>query len=94
MPRAEDLVYVLRRFREALVPDGIMLDPQVIRPHRRIETDRRIFCAALVEDWAPNERKLPAEAMLLLQTIERECAGRERYRLRRLGRADRARSRR
>jgi hypothetical protein len=37
-------VYVLRRFREALVPDGIVLDLQVIRPHPLVESDGRILC--------------------------------------------------
>jgi hypothetical protein len=121
-------VNVLRRFREALVPDGVVLDLQVIRPHPRIEAAGRVLCVAdgsplfvaadaaraavdlliaegllveeavddhdvlkhyesgvtLVEDWAPKGRKLPAEAVPLLQTIERECVLRERCRLRRL----------
>lgn len=50
--------------------------------------------AALVEDWAPKERKLPAEAVPLLRTIESGCAVRERCRLRRLRRVDPSRSRR
>jgi hypothetical protein len=39
-------VHVLRRFRKALVPDGIVLDLQVIRPHPRVETDGRPLCVA------------------------------------------------
>ena len=42
----EDVVHVLRRFREALVPDGLMLDLQVIRPHPVVEVDGRIVCVA------------------------------------------------
>lgn len=37
-------MHVLRRFREALVPDGIVLDLQVIRPHPRVEADGRVLC--------------------------------------------------
>ncbi len=127
-------MHVLRRFREALVADGIVLDLQVIRPHPRVEVDGRVLCevdgsplfvgadaaraavdllvaerlldeqavddhdvlthyetgAALVEDWAPKERKLPAEAVPLLQAIERECVVRECCRLRRLRRVESA----
>jgi len=32
-------VHVLRRLREALVPEGIVLDLQVIRPHPLVEVD-------------------------------------------------------
>src|SRR5712691_2061700 len=111
----EDVVHVLRRFRAALVPDGIVLDLQVIRPNPGVEVDGRVLCeiegsplfagadaaraavdllvaerllveeavddhdvlnhyesgAALVEDFAPKKRKLPAEAVPLLQAIER-----------------------
>jgi len=125
-------VYVLRRFRDALVPDGIVLDLQVIRPHPRIESDGRTFCeadggplfewadaardavdllgteglleeeavddhdvlkhyetgAALVDDWQQKLRKLPAEFVPLLRTIERECVVRERCRVRRLRRVE------
>jgi hypothetical protein len=42
----EDVVHVLRRFREALVPGGIMLDLQVIRPHPRVEVNGRLLCEA------------------------------------------------
>ena len=132
----EDVVHVLRRFREALVPNGIVLDLQVIRPNPRVEVDGRVLGvidgsplfagadparaavdllvaerllveeavddhdvlnhyesgAALVEDFAPKERKLPPEAVPLLRAIERECVVRERCRLRRLRRVDLARS--
>jgi hypothetical protein len=37
-------VHVLRRFREALVPNGVVLDLQVIRPHPRVEADGRVLC--------------------------------------------------
>jgi hypothetical protein len=39
-------VHVLRRSREALVPQGIALDLQVIRPHPRVELEGRVFCEA------------------------------------------------
>jgi hypothetical protein len=41
---SEDVVHVLRRFREALVPQGLMLDLQVIRPHPVVETGGRVVC--------------------------------------------------
>ena len=37
-------MHVLRRFRAALVPDGIVLDLQVIRPNPRAEVDGRVLC--------------------------------------------------
>jgi hypothetical protein len=37
-------VHVLRRLREALVPDGIVLDLQVIRPDPIVEVDGRAVC--------------------------------------------------
>lgn len=37
-------MHVLRRFREALVPNGIVLDLQVIRPNPRVESDGRVVC--------------------------------------------------
>jgi hypothetical protein len=37
-------VHVLRRLREALVPDGIVLDLQVIRPNPIVEVDGRAVC--------------------------------------------------
>ena len=37
-------MHVLRRFREALVPEGIVLDLQVIRPHPLVEVDGRVLC--------------------------------------------------
>jgi len=37
-------VHVLRRLREALVPEGIVLDLQVIRPHPLVEVDGRVLC--------------------------------------------------
>jgi hypothetical protein len=40
----EDVVHVLRRLREALVPEGIVLDLQVIRPHPLVEVDGTILC--------------------------------------------------
>jgi hypothetical protein len=41
---AEDVVHVLRRFRESLVPDGLILDLQVIRPDPVVELDGRVLC--------------------------------------------------
>ena len=123
-------MHVLRRLREAVVPDGVVLDLQVIPPHPRVESDGHVLCvadgsgllegakaaaaavdlliaerllleeavddhdvlrhyangAALVEEWDPKPRNLPAEAMPLLRTVERECVVRERCRLRRLRR--------
>jgi hypothetical protein len=121
-------VHVLRRFREALVPDGIVLDLQVIPPNPLVEADGRVLCevdgspllvradaaraavdrlvvegllvkeavddhdvlkhydsgAALVEDFAPKERRLPPEAVAGLQALGSACAVRERCRLRML----------
>lgn len=44
--RPEDVVHVLRRTREALVPGGIVLDLQVIRPNPMVEIDGRSYCEA------------------------------------------------
>jgi hypothetical protein len=41
---SEDVVHVLRRFREALLPDGLMLDLQVIRPDPVVEVDGAVVC--------------------------------------------------
>jgi hypothetical protein len=123
-------VHVLRRFREALVPDGIVLDLQVIRPNPLVESDGRVLCeidgsplfadadaaraavdlliaerllaeeavddhdvlkhyetgATLVDEFAGKKRKLPGDAVPLLQTIADECVVRECCRLRRLRR--------
>jgi len=125
-------VNVLRRFREALVPDGIVLDLQVIRPHPKVEVNGQLLCeadgsslfesadaardavdqlilqgllaeeatddhdvlqhyetgAALVQDWEPKQRQLPAEAIARLGKIKSETVVRERCRLRRLRRVD------
>jgi hypothetical protein len=40
----EDVVHVLRRLRETLVPDRIVLDLQVIRPHPLVEVDGTVAC--------------------------------------------------
>jgi hypothetical protein len=40
----EDVVHVLRRFREALVPQGLMLDLQVIPPDPVVEVGGRVVC--------------------------------------------------
>jgi hypothetical protein len=46
--------------------------------------------AELVEDWQPKKRKLPEPAIPMLRTVQRECAVRERCRLRRLRRIEQA----
>jgi hypothetical protein len=40
----EDVVHVLRRLRKALVPEGIVLDLQVIRPHPLVEVNDTFLC--------------------------------------------------
>lgn len=40
----EDVVHVLRRFRDALVPRGVILDLQVIRPNPIVEVDGDDVC--------------------------------------------------
>jgi hypothetical protein len=40
----EDVVHVLRRFREALTPGGLILDLQVIRPSPVVEVDGEDVC--------------------------------------------------
>jgi len=124
----EDVVHVLRRFREALVPEGLILDLQVIRPDPVVEVDGTVFCeidgsplfatadsavaavdgmvtvgllveeavddhdvlkhypsgAELVTDMLPRPRKLPADSISVLESVEQECVVRERCRLRRL----------
>jgi hypothetical protein len=40
----EDVGHVLRRFQAALVPRGLMLDLQVIRPHPVVEIDGKAVC--------------------------------------------------
>jgi SAM-dependent methyltransferase len=40
----EDVVQVARRFREALAPEGLILDLQVIRPHPVVELDGAAIC--------------------------------------------------
>ena len=40
-------MHVLRRFREAVVPGGVVLDLQVIRPHPRVETEGRLLYVAV-----------------------------------------------
>ena len=121
-------MHVLRRLREALVPEGFVLDLQVIRPHPLVEVNDTVLCeidgsslfvgadaaraavdlliaerlleeeaaddhdvrkhyvngAALVDDFAPSDRKIPTEAIPRLLRLERECVVRERCRVRRL----------
>ena len=40
----EDVVHVLRRFRESLAPRGLILDLQVIPPDPVVERDGRAIC--------------------------------------------------
>jgi hypothetical protein len=40
----EDVVHVLRRFRDALTPGGLILDLQVIRPNPVVEADGGDVC--------------------------------------------------
>jgi hypothetical protein len=40
----EDVVHVLRRLRDALAPDGLMLDLQVIRPQPVVEVGGKDLC--------------------------------------------------
>ena len=40
----EDVVPVLRRFRDALVPEGLILDLQVIRPNPVVEVEGKDVC--------------------------------------------------
>lgn len=40
----EDVVNVLDRMLEAVVPTGVVLDLQVIRPNPRVEVDGRLVC--------------------------------------------------
>jgi hypothetical protein len=40
----EDVVHVLRRFRDVLAPGGLMLDLQVIRPQPVVEVDGEDLC--------------------------------------------------
>jgi hypothetical protein len=127
---AEDVVHVLRRFRESLVPRGLILDLQVIRPHPVVESDGVALCeidgsplfetadsaaaavddmvdagllvdeafddhdvlkhyatgVLLVEDFAGKERSIPAEAIPMLEGIDRPVTVRERCRTRLLSR--------
>ena len=39
-------MHVLRRFREAVIPGGIVLDLQVIRPDPRVEAEGRLVYVA------------------------------------------------
>jgi hypothetical protein len=41
---SEDVVHVLRRFREALLPAGAMLDLQAIPPQPVVESEGTILC--------------------------------------------------
>ena len=50
-------MHVLRRFREALIPDGIVLDLQVIRPNPLVEANGRVLCEI---DGEPLFRKADA----------------------------------
>jgi hypothetical protein len=62
-------VHVLRRFREALVPDGIVLDLQVIRPHPKVEVNGQLLCEA---DGTPLFESADAARDAVDQLIEEE----------------------
>lgn len=73
----EDVVHVLRRFREALVPGGIVLDLQVIRPDPRVEVDGAAVCeidgSPLLElaDAAAGEvDRMVAEGLLVEHAVD------------------------
>ncbi|HEU4450201.1 MAG TPA: hypothetical protein VFR63_09525 [Gaiellaceae bacterium] len=68
---------------DALVAEGLLVEEAVndhdVRKHYSSGPE-------LVRDLAPKARSLPAEAIPLLESLERECVVRERCRLRRLRR--------
>jgi hypothetical protein len=55
----EDVVHVLRRFQELLVPGGLILDLQVIRPHPVVELEGRVLCTI---DGSPTLTRADAAA--------------------------------
>jgi hypothetical protein len=63
----EDVVHVLRRFREALVPQGLMLDLQVIRPHPVVEIGGHVVCEI---DGSPLFRTADGAAAQVDATIQ------------------------
>jgi hypothetical protein len=70
-------VHVLRRFRKAVVPGGILLDLQVIRPHPRIESEGRLVFvgdASPLFEWADAARAaadlLIAEGLLVEEAVD------------------------
>jgi len=70
-------VHVLRRFREAVVRGGILLDLQVIRPHMRIESEGRLIYVAdgsPLFEWADAARAagdlLVAEGLLVEDAVD------------------------
>jgi SAM-dependent methyltransferase len=69
--------HVVRRFREALVPDGVLLDLQVIRPHPHVEVDGRLVCevdGTPLFEWADAARAavdlLVAERLLEEEAVD------------------------
>ena len=70
-------MHVLRRFREAVVRGGILLDLQVIRPHMRIESEGRLIYVAdgsPLFEWADAARAavdiLVAEGLLVEDAVD------------------------
>ncbi len=70
-------MHVLRRFREAVVPGGILLDLQVVRPHPHIEAEGRtlyVADAGPLFEWADAARaavdQLIDERLLVEEAID------------------------
>lgn len=72
----EDVVHVLRRFRQALGPQGLMLDLQVVRPNPVVEIDGRVVCEI---DGSPlfetaDAATAEVDAMLAARLLAEEAA--------------------
>jgi hypothetical protein len=70
-------VHVLRRFREAVLPRGTLLDLQVVRPHPRIEAAGRtvyVADASPLFEWADAARaavdRLAEEGLLVEEAVD------------------------
>jgi hypothetical protein len=81
----EDVVHVLRRFRDALTPDGLLLDLQVIRPSPVVEVDGEDLCeidgSALVATAEPAADQVDAmvAASLLVEEAREDHDVRKHY---------------
>jgi hypothetical protein len=80
----EDVVHVLRRFRDVLRPDGLILDLQVIRPNPLVEADGQVPARSSSTTSKTPGETLPAEWIPRLLARDGPCAVRERCRTRRL----------